>query len=163
MVDVLLAHSFFLKNDARQVEKMKPYPPLGTLYAASHLRAQGYEVALFDAMLSEGIHEFEEMLQAARPKIVAFYEDQFHFLNKMCLNHSRQSLCRMSEISRAQGASVIASGSDVSDHPEAYFRHGVEYVLAGVADHTLIELVDVLTGRSPAAIDSIEGLAAPEA
>jgi len=37
MVDVLLAHSFFLKNDARQLEKMKPYPPLGTLYTNSLL------------------------------------------------------------------------------------------------------------------------------
>jgi anaerobic magnesium-protoporphyrin IX monomethyl ester cyclase len=162
MVDVLLAHSFFLKNDARQVEKMRPYPPLGTLYAASHLRTHGYEVALFDAMLSNGIHEFQETLEAARPKIVAFYEDQFHFLNKMCLNHSRQALCRMSELSRGQGAKVIASGSDLSDHPEAYFRHGVEYVLAGEADHTLIELVDALTGRSERPVDSIEGLAMPQ-
>jgi anaerobic magnesium-protoporphyrin IX monomethyl ester cyclase len=162
MVDVLLAHSFFLKNDSRQVEKMRPYPPLGTLYAASHLRMRGYEVALFDAMLSEGIHEFEKILTCARPKVVAFYEDQFHFLNKMCLNHSRQALCRMSEISRAQGAKVIASGSDLSDHPEAYFRHGVEYVLSGEADHTLIELVNVLTGRSQQAVESIEGLAMPE-
>src|SRR5690349_9643369 len=52
MTDVLLAHAFFLKNDPKQVEKMRPYAPLGTLYAASYLRSRGYSVALFDAMLA---------------------------------------------------------------------------------------------------------------
>jgi hypothetical protein len=35
MTDVLLAHSFFLRNDPKQVEKMRPYAPLATLYAAA--------------------------------------------------------------------------------------------------------------------------------
>ena len=163
MVDVLLAHSFFLKNDSRQLEKMKPYPPLGTLYAASHLRHEGYAVALFDAMLSEGIEEFQEILVRTNPRIVAFHEDQFHFLNKMCLGHSRQALCRMSELARAQGATVLASGSDLSDHPEVYFQRGVQYVLTGESDHTLVELVAALTGRSAVPADSVAGLALPDA
>ena len=53
MSDVLLATSFFLKNDPKQIEKMRPYAPLGTLYAAASLRNRGYSVAVFDAMLSE--------------------------------------------------------------------------------------------------------------
>ena len=50
MTEILLAHSFFLKNDPKQIEKMRPYAPLGTLYAAANLRQRGYTVALFDAM-----------------------------------------------------------------------------------------------------------------
>ena len=42
MADLLLAHSYFLVFDAKQVEKMRPYPPLATLYAASNLRAAGH-------------------------------------------------------------------------------------------------------------------------
>ena len=160
-MDVLLAHSFFLKNDAKQLEKMRPYPPLGTLYAASHLRKAGFEVALFDAMLSSGIEDFEELLHRTQPRIVAFHEDQFNFLNKMCLGHSRQALCNMSSIARKAGATVIAAGSDVSDHPEVYFDKGVEYVLVGEPDQSIVELVNALSGRSAAAIDSIAGLALP--
>ncbi|MFZ1598813.1 MAG: radical SAM protein, partial [Anaerolineae bacterium] len=62
MLDVLLAHSYFLRYDQKQVEKMRPYPPLATLYAASYLRSVGYSVALFDAMLATGEHEFEAAL-----------------------------------------------------------------------------------------------------
>ena len=66
---------------------MKPYPPLGTLYAASSAAGRaGYEVALFDAMLAESEHEFEAALERHRPRFVVLFEDNFNFLSKMCLS-----------------------------------------------------------------------------
>lgn len=146
MVDVLLAHSYFLKYDAKQLQKMRPYAPLATLYAASYLRANGYTVALFDAMLADGEHEFADALEQHRPRFVALYEDSFNFLSKMCLSRMRQAACHMAATAHAQGALVIAAGPDVSDHPELYFQHGVQYALIGEADHTLRELLDFLNG-----------------
>lgn len=162
MTDILLAHSFFLNNDPKQVEKMRPYAPLGTLYAASHLRQRGFSVALFDAMLAAGEEEFSALLETHSPRLVIFYEDQFNFLNKMCLAHSRQAACRMSRAARARGVQVIAAGSDVSDHPEPYFASGVQYALAGEADHSLIELAERLTGRSAGGVGEICGLVRPD-
>ena len=144
MSDVLLAHAFFLKNDAKQIQKMRPYPPLGTLYAASHLGEHGHNVVLFDAMLSEGEHEFEALLIRHRPQVVVFYEDQFNWLNKMCLQHTRDAIGRMTRQARKHNCTVIATGADVSDHPETYFEFGVQYALIGEADHSLCELVDHL-------------------
>ena len=37
-LDVLLAHSYFLYYDSKQVRKMRPYPPLATLITAAVLR-----------------------------------------------------------------------------------------------------------------------------
>jgi len=160
MIDVLLAHGFFLANDPKQVAKMRPYPPLGTLYAAAGLRRRGYRVALFDAMLAGGIDDFEAAVAAHRPRIVALYEDCFHFLNKMCLTHVRQATCRMSELARGAGATVVAAGADVSDQPAVYFDHGVAYALLGEADHSLVELVDHLTnGGDGDGAAAIPGLA----
>jgi len=161
-MDLLLAHSFFLKNDPKQNEKMRPYSPLGTLYAASFLRDKGYEVAVFDAMLSSGIAEFEAFLDRFEPRFLILYEDQFHFLNKMCLLHSREEACRMAQMARRRGCVVIAAGSDVSDHPEAYFGHGVQYVIAGESEHTLGELIDSLSQRSSRAVEAIPGLVVPD-
>jgi anaerobic magnesium-protoporphyrin IX monomethyl ester cyclase len=162
MTDVLLAHSYFLKYDAKQLAKMRPYPPLATLYAASHLRAAGYTVALFDAMLAEGEHEFEAMLAAHRPRYVAIIEDSFNFLVKMCLSRMRAASGIMSRAARAAGATVLAAGPDITDHPETYFAQGVQYALLGEADHTLRELLDALTGRQPRPIHDIAGLALPD-
>jgi anaerobic magnesium-protoporphyrin IX monomethyl ester cyclase len=162
MTDVLLAHSFFLKNDPKQIEKMRPYPPLGTLYAASYLREGGYEVALFDAMLASGEEEFAAALERHRPRFVALYEDSFNFLNKMCLEHARAAACRMSRMARAAGATVLAAGSDLSDHPLPYFEAGVQYGLTGEADHTLRELLDALSGRGGSEVAAVAGLALPD-
>ncbi|HET9228506.1 MAG TPA: radical SAM protein, partial [Thermoanaerobaculia bacterium] len=63
---------------------------------------------------------------------------------------------------RAAGATVIASSSDITDHPELYFAHGVEYALLGEADWTLIELIDTLSGRRAGAPCGIPGLALPD-
>ncbi len=156
MTDVLLAHSFFIKNDSKQIEKMRPYAPLGTLYAAANLRAQGYSVALFDAMFAEGVHEFEALVRQHRPRIVALYEDQFNWLNKMCLMHAREAACEMAKLARSHGATVIAAGSDVSDHPEVYIESGVDFALQGEADHHLIEIVNRVTRRSGADVVSVQ-------
>ena len=43
---VLLAHSYFLAYDAKQVRKMKPYPPLATLLAAAVLKRLGVSVSV---------------------------------------------------------------------------------------------------------------------
>jgi anaerobic magnesium-protoporphyrin IX monomethyl ester cyclase len=159
MIDVLLAHSYYLKYDAKQAEKMRPYPPLATLYAASALREAGYSVALFDAMLSEGEHEFEIALQQHQPRFVALYEDSFNFLVKMCLTRMRAAAHRMSEAARDSGAAVIAAGPDVSDHPNLYLMRGVQYAILGEADHTLHELLDLLSGRRGRYLLEISGLA----
>lgn len=143
-MDVLLAHSFFLKNDPKQSAKMRPYAPLGTLYAASHLRENGYRVGLFDAILSKDLGEFEALLDRHRPRFVVLYEDEFHFLNKMCLNHSRATAGLMSQLARTRGCVVIASGADVTDHPEAYFQNGVQFAIVGEGERTLLELLDSL-------------------
>ena len=106
MSDILLATSFFLKNDAKQIEKMRPYAPLGTLQAASSLQKLGYSVSVFDAMLSDGEEEFMELLQKEKPKIMALYEDEFNFLNKMCLTHSREAGIRMARAAGAAGVKI---------------------------------------------------------
>jgi anaerobic magnesium-protoporphyrin IX monomethyl ester cyclase len=161
MTDVLLAHSFFLKNDPKQIEKMRPYAPLGTLYAAALLRDGGYDVAVFDAMLAAE-EDFAAALGRHRPRFVAFYEDSFNFLNKMCLEHSRAAACRMSRLARESGATVLCAGSDLSDHPRPYFEAGVQYGLTGEADHSLLELLETLSGRRDQPVESVPGLAIPD-
>src|SRR5579862_645979 len=124
MVDVLLAHSYHLAYDRKQMRKMQPYPPLGTLYAAGLLRQHGISVAVFDAMLNEPSAGFQEALEVHRPKIVAIYEDDFNFLTKMCLTRMREVAWQMLEQAKAIGARVVVHGSDATDHARDYIRHG---------------------------------------
>ncbi len=145
MADVLLTHSYHLPYDRKQVRKMQPYPPLGTLYATSILCARGISVTVFDTTLQDlGI--FADTLKRDRPKLVVIYEDDFNFLSKMCLTRMRELAWEMASAARSVGATVIAHGSDASDHVEDYLRHGVTYVLLGEAELSLADLCQALLG-----------------
>src|ERR1700761_1263713 len=122
MLSILVCHSYFHRFDAKQVARGKPYPPLATLQVAETLRQAGHQVALFDAMLAEGIEDYERQLAHTRPQVVLFYEDNFNFLSKMCLGKMRQAACEMIASAHRAGARVIASGADVSDSAEPYLR-----------------------------------------
>lgn len=44
MRDLLLTHGYFLFEDPKEQQIMKPYAPLGILYICSHLRGKGFDV-----------------------------------------------------------------------------------------------------------------------
>ncbi len=148
MADVLLTHSYHLPYDPKQVRKMQPYAPLGTLYAASALRAGDISVAVFDTMLEAPEPGFADALNQLHPKIVAIYEDDFNFLSKMCLTRMRELAWQLARKAHEAGAIVVAHGSDATDQAEAYLRNGVDFVLRGEAEQTLVELCSaILVGR----------------
>lgn len=150
MADVLLTHSYHLAHDAKQWRKMQPYPPLGTLYAATALENAGISVAVFDPMFAEPVSGFKEALRQHQPRLVVIHEDDFNFVTKMCLTHMRALACTLAEIAQASGLSVIAHGSDATDHPEIYLDRGVSFVLKGEVEQTLTELcATLLSGGTP--------------
>lgn len=158
MVDVLLTHSYHLFYDPKQVRKMQPYPPLGTLYAAAVLRQHGFSVALFDTMLENPEQGFSYALRRHRPRMVAVYEDNFNFLSKMCLMRMREVAFGMLECCRSAGVVAVVNGSDASDHVEEYLGQGFDYVILGEAEWTLLDLARSLD-RLPREAESIPGLA----
>ncbi len=142
--DILFGQSYYLRFDPKLWDAMQPYPPLGTLYAASYVRAKGYRVALFDAMLAEGPSEWATALRQHQPRYAVLFEDSFNYLSKMSLLRMRQAAFEMIAAAKAQGCTVIACGSDMTDHAEAYLEQGADYVLLGEGEATLGELLDVL-------------------
>jgi anaerobic magnesium-protoporphyrin IX monomethyl ester cyclase len=147
VADILLAHSYHLPYDPKQVRKMQPYPPLGTLYAATALRQHGMSAAVFDPMLQDPVSGFLEILRHEKPAILAIYEDDFNFLSKMCLTRMRELAWQLAQTARDAGAIVIAHGSDATDHAKEYLQNGADFVLVGEAEQSLVELCAfILTG-----------------
>ena len=144
MADVLLTHSYHLARDAKQFRKMQPYPPLGTLYAATALRSAGISVAVYDTMFAEPVSGFRAALEEHRPKIVVIYEDDFNFVTKMCLTHMRELASELAAIARSAGVTVIAHGSDATDHPRDYLDNGVDFILNGEVEQSLVDLCSAL-------------------
>jgi anaerobic magnesium-protoporphyrin IX monomethyl ester cyclase len=159
--DVLIGQSYFLRFDAKLWEAMQPYPPLGSLYAASYLRSLGYEIAFFDAMPAESEAPWGWALDRVKPRFAVLYEDNFNYLSKMCLLRMREAAFRMIEMARERGSTVIVAGSDASDHAETYLARGAHFVVRGEGEHTLGELLHSLTGKIDVPRESIRGLTFP--
>jgi radical SAM superfamily enzyme YgiQ (UPF0313 family) len=162
MVDVLLTHSYFLRFDRKEHRAMMPYPPLGTLYAASVLRRSGITVALHDTMLASSEEALLDAIEVHQPKIVAIYDDQFNYLTKMCLERMRRAAFRMTGLAKARGCKVVVFSSDATDHIQKYIDHGADFVLCGEAEETLQELSEVLLGRTLTPVEDIRGVAYSE-
>lgn len=138
---ILFTHSYFLKFDIKQWEQMQPYAPLGTIYAASLLRDNGYDVALHDVMFASGPYEIKAKLQSFKPEILVIYDDGFNYLTKMCLTNMREAAFCMAQFAKENGCTVIASSSDATDHFKEYLMQKVDFVILGEAEHTLLQLI----------------------
>jgi anaerobic magnesium-protoporphyrin IX monomethyl ester cyclase len=159
MTQVLFGQSYYLRFDPKLWEAMQPYPPLGTLYAASWLRHHGYEVALFDAMLAESEEEWGTALDQHNPQYAILYEDNFNYLSKMCLQRMREAAFKMIDLAKARGCTVILCGADATDHYAEYLKQGADYCLIGEGEETLLELLNQLSAKQDP--NSIAGVVSP--
>lgn len=151
-MDVLLTHSNHLFHDEKQVQKMQPYPPLGTLLAAAVLREAGAHVGFCDVTFDDPRRVFARTVKRESPSLVVVCEDDFNFLTKMCLSRNRELAFWMAQFARARGCKTAVHGSDATDNSQAFLDAGFDYVLVGEVEETLLELA---AGRAP---EEIAGL-----
>lgn len=150
MTQVLFGQSYYLRFDPKLWRAMQPYPPLGTLYAASYIREKGYDVALFDAMLAESEQEWAQALDEHMPQYAVIYEDNFNYLSKMCLSRMREAAFIMIRMAKERGCVVILCGADVTDHYDQYLERGADYCILGEGEETLAELLSQLSAGKDA-------------
>lgn len=161
MKTILLTHSYFLHFDPKQESLGQPFPPLGTLYAASVLKEHGYKVVVHDVMFEKNAEHIEGIIEQVKPDFFIIYDDGFNYLTKMCLTNMRDAALRMTELAKHHHIPVIISSSDSTDHFEKYLNQGVDCVLLGEAEETVI---DVLTHLSSGKFlnENIHGIAFKE-
>jgi anaerobic magnesium-protoporphyrin IX monomethyl ester cyclase len=155
---ILVAHSYFLCYDEKQSRKGKPYAPLATLGAAALVRAHGFRVEFFDAMLASGVEAFERRLDEVRPGVVAILEDNFNFLTKMCTLRMRRAALDMVAAARARGCRVAVNGSDASDHPDVYLAAGADAVILNEAEGAFLDLMSVWSRDPDCDLGAVPGL-----
>ena len=159
MTEILFTHSYFLRFDQKQWKMMQPYPPLGTLYAATLMQQSGYKVKIFDTMFESNPESIKEIILKENPSFLVIYDDGFNYLTKMCLTNMREAAFQMAALAKELGLTVVVSSSDGADHYHSYIKNGVDFVVIGEAEQTLKELVDSLTGKSNTPVNDIKGIA----
>jgi anaerobic magnesium-protoporphyrin IX monomethyl ester cyclase len=141
MSHILFSHSYYYKFDEKQWKTQQPYPPYGTIYAASLLRDCGYEVSLFDTNLKNSPQEILPYFVENKPKYLVLYDDGFNYLTKMCLTRMREAAFEMMKIGKQHGCTVIVNSSDSTDHFEQYLQEGADFIIQGEGEITLRDLI----------------------
>ena len=124
MSKLLFSHSYYYRLDPKQWKNKAPFPPLGTLYAASLMRNHDFEVALFDTNLLDSPKTIEPLLATTKPKYLVIYDDGFNYLTKMCLTTMREACFEMIGLGKKYDCTVIVCSSDSTDHYHTYLEKG---------------------------------------
>lgn len=138
---IVFSNAYFYKLDAKQWKNKTPFPPLGTIYAASYLRENGFEVSLFDTNLLDSVDTLHSFLEKKESSFFVIYDDGFNYLTKMCLTTMREAAFDMIKTAKYLGLTVICASSDATDHYEKYLEKGADIVIQGEGEITLHETV----------------------
>ena len=157
MADIVLSNTYFQQFDPKQEKRMQPYPPLGTLYAASVLREKKYSIDFFDTVFASAASDIFSLLEKNAGQLFVICDDGFNYLTKMCLVNMRNACFEMIRYAKKMNCIVLVSSSDATDHWKEYLDTGADYILIGEVEQTLIELTDHLQNKSTD-ISKINGL-----
>jgi anaerobic magnesium-protoporphyrin IX monomethyl ester cyclase len=147
-MDILLTHGYFLYEDPKELQIMKPYPPLGILYICAHLRSKGLSVEVFDSTFSSRQQLFD-LLQQGPPSVVGIYANLM----------TRSNVVEILRVAKDAGWKTVVGGPEPSAYIDEYLEAGADVIVIGEGELTLEELVPVLPSHSAEALRNVNGIA----
>ena len=147
-MDLLLTHGYFLREDPKELQIMKPYVPLGILYLCSHLRQKGFKVEVFDSTFST-YQDLLFALEHTTPAVLGIYANLI----------TRPNVVKILKAAKAAGWRTVVGGPEPGSYVREYLDAGADVVVIGEGELTLEELLPALRENSPAALQCVNGIA----
>jgi anaerobic magnesium-protoporphyrin IX monomethyl ester cyclase len=147
-MDILLTHGYFLYEDPKELQIMKPYPPLGILYICAHLRSKGLSVEVFDSTFSSRQQLFE-LLRQGPPAVLGIYANLM----------TRPNVVEILRVAKDAGWKTVVGGPEPSAYIDEYLDAGADVIVIGEGEVTLEELVPALRSHSAEALGEVKGIA----
>src|SRR6266851_342366 len=147
-MDLLLTHGYFLYEYPKELQIMKPYPPLGILYICAHLRRKGVQVQVFDSTFSYR-QELFDVIQKGPPSVLGVYANLM----------TRPNVVDILRCAKDAHWQTIVGGPEPGAYIQQYLDAGADFVVIGEGEITLEELLPVLHGDSQQLPEEIAGIA----
>jgi len=145
-MDILLTHGYFLYEDPKEIQIMKPYPPLGILYICSHLRSKGLKAEVFDSTFSSR-QQLWDVLRQGPPSVLGIYANLM----------TRTNVVEILGVAKELGWTTVVGGPEPGAYVDQYLAAGADIVVIGEGELTLEELVPAL--HSQTSLHDIAGIA----
>jgi anaerobic magnesium-protoporphyrin IX monomethyl ester cyclase len=127
---LLLTHGFFLAEDPKEQQVMRPYPPLGILYLSSYLRSRGFEVEIYDSTFGTR-EELFQILDAGPPAMLGIYGNLL----------TRGAVLSILQRARATGWQVVLGGPEPANYAAEYLAAGARWIIPGEGERVLEQLL----------------------
>lgn len=148
MAKILLCHPLFLRLNPEEEAMQSPYFPLGLLYLAGYVRAQGHAVAVFDGTFEEGVGALRARLAEEKPDMVGI--SAVLPLRAMALTLATEA--------KAFGALTVLGGPDATMDPLAYLdATQVDIVVHHEGEQTLDALLLLMDDGGPLTPERLQG------
>jgi anaerobic magnesium-protoporphyrin IX monomethyl ester cyclase len=147
MPHILLTHGYFLSEDEKERQIMKPYPPLGLLYLSAYLKAAGHSVEVYDSTFGTR-QELLRKIQDSPRGLLGIYTNLI----------TRRSVLAIIEAARQSGWTVILGGPESANYSAEYLEAGADVVVIGEGEATLTELVTALASVDSHRLQGIRGI-----
>ena len=147
MAHILLTHGYFLADDEKEQQIMKPYPPLGLLYLSSYLKTRGHGAEVYDSTFGtrqELLHE----LQRSPGGIIGIYTNLI----------TRKAVLQIINAARQSGWTVILGGPESANYASEYLGAGADVIVVGEGEATLAELLSILPACGPRRLSAVCGI-----
>lgn len=144
---VVLTHGYFIEEDAKEQEIMRPYPPLGLLYVTAFLKEHNYNCLVFDSTF-ESATSWKEFMLKEQPDVVFFYTNLMTKINVIQLNRWLKAKTT---------ATTVIGGPDVTYNLENYLSRAFDFAVIGEGEQTSLELLQAIENKGE--IQSVAGIA----
>jgi radical SAM superfamily enzyme YgiQ (UPF0313 family) len=151
MAHVLLTHGYFLSDDEKEQQIMKPYPPLGLLYLSAYLKDRAHSVEVYDSTFGSR-PELLDRLRQGRGGILGIYTNLV----------TRKPVLQIITAAKQADWTVVLGGPESANYPAEYLRAGADVVVIGEGEVTLFELLGELAKFGPHRLHRVSGIAFKE-
>src|ERR1700743_2681854 len=114
MSDLLLTHGYFLFEDEKEIQIMRPYPTLGLLYISAWLRRAGFDVDIFDSTFAHRDQLFARLAQSSG--VIGIYTNLM----------TRRPVLDIVAEARRNGWTVVLGGPESANYPGEYLAAGAD-------------------------------------
>jgi radical SAM superfamily enzyme YgiQ (UPF0313 family) len=148
MPDILLTHGYFLAEDEKERQIMKPYPPLGLLYLSAYLKRAGFSVEVFDSTFGE-VDALVRRFADGPGGVVGIYTNLM----------TRRNVLRVVGAAKAHRWTVVLGGPESANYLLEYLDAGADVIVTGEGEVTLSELLSTLPGHGAHRLHGVAGIA----
>ena len=149
---ILLSHGYFLADDLREQQIMRPYPPLGLQYISAYLSDNQFDNEVFDTTFST-LEALQKRILSTRPRLLGLYINlmtRVNILKIIQFVKSKKSL---------EHTVIVLGGPETRYHRDDLLVAGADILVLGEGEHVMLEIAQNLKHGNPKNLEHVAGIA----